>query len=348
MYSIDLDLYEPTDVRANVWSVGMKIRGEDGKDTVLKEPLYQTKVTFRPKKANHIAEMRRLMGEIQAEMPVFNRVETDARLIEYAAELCLFDLHIGKVGVGEQWEIDGAISAWKDAFFSLLDQMPTSQIGKYVLPIGNDFIHFDSSKGMTYGGTPVGWGDNWFKMVLAGKELLCQSIEYLAERGDVIVPVVSGNHDRDTTFSLAEMVAERFRNIPSVKVINTDKMRLYWRFGTNLIGWSHGDTVKFEKLANMMPVECPQDWAATTYRAFHIGHLHQRRRAELNFLVGEHYGVDVEIIPSLAPKDKWHENNGFVGPMRRATAYVYHAEKGLCQQIWHTHGKKSSTDVAIF
>jgi hypothetical protein len=89
-----------------------------------------------------------------------------------------------------------------------------------------------------------------------------------------------------------------------------------------------------------MPMEVPADYAATTYRAFHLGHLHMRREFQPLFNLAEHYCIDVVHCPSLSPKDKWHYDSGFIGAMRRSQSFIYDAERGLLgSRFFHLKNK---------
>jgi len=128
---------------------------------------------------------------------------------------------------------------------------------------------------------------------------------------------------------MGEMISERFRDRDDVQIINSSSPRVYWRWGNVLIGWLHGDMVKAEKAAQLMPIEAGMDYAQTTYRAMHLGHIHTRKRYTLTPEVVECYGIDIIYCPSLSPLDQWHANMGFVGNQRRSQAFIYDVEKGL-------------------
>jgi hypothetical protein len=190
---------------------------------------------------------------------------------------------------------------------------------------------------MTFNGTPVGSGDGFHKLLRFGKELLCQTIHRLRAYAPVRGIFIPGNHDRDSTLTLAEMVADRFADDDGVTIDGDDKMRKYYRWGRGaLIGYTHGD-VGLNRLAGIMPVERGEDYAQCVYRAWHTGHKHTREKNGVHPIkeLQEENCVDVEIVPSLSPKDRWHDQMGFVGSMRRAKAFLYHNERGLEDEFWY-------------
>lgn len=338
LYSIDLAKFEPAYIKPNIWPIGAKFKHPDGTVEILTQNLYQSKVTFRPIRTSILEEIKALLLDSRSTAPM-RFVEADDSVQEYACEIDIFDFHLGKIAVDEDWSLDAAREIWMTAINSLLSRIPLHQIARFVLPCGNDYLHVDNSKGLTYNGTAVGSNPGFYKLLIFGKELFCETINMLLQYADVVVPVIPGNHDRDASFAVGDLIAERFRDNPRVKVLNSGKMRVYWRYGTNLLGFTHGNTVNLKNIAGLMPIEAPMDYAATTYRAIKTGHLHYRQKNQMAVItqIAESNGIDVEIVPSLAPKDGWHEDMGFVGALRRAKACLYHHTRGLDREIWYTY-----------
>ena len=78
----------------------------------------------------------------------------------------------------------------------------------------------------------------------------------------------------------------------------------YHQFGDVLIGVTHGDTVKPEKLGELMATDRPKEWGETTFRYWLTGHIHNRKVYELS-------GCMVESFRTLAPKDAWTASMGY-------------------------------------
>ena len=211
IYNVDLDKYEAAYIKPNIWPVGAKFKHPDGRIEIITKTLYQSKVTFRPKPEWGLEEVRAILSEPATKVNLVHDESIDAGKT-YAAEIDLFDFHLGKADVNGEWDLDYSAEIWNKAISSLLAQLPLSQIEKFVLPCGNDFLQVDNTKGLTYAGTPVGANVPYFKMHMFGKELFCKTIEFLLQYGDVVVPCVKGNHDHDSTFTLGEMIKERFKH----------------------------------------------------------------------------------------------------------------------------------------
>ena len=89
-----------------------------------------------------------------------------------------------------------------------------------------------------------------------------------------------------------------------------------------LIGLTHGNQEKHSSLPVIMATERPHDWAASTVREWHVGHLHKARRVDYVGL-DTHDGVPVRTLRSLSAVDAWHFRKGYVGTERAAEAYLY-------------------------
>jgi hypothetical protein len=153
------------------------------------------------------------------------------------------------------------------------------------------------------------------------------AVDSLAETAPVDIVIVPGNHDRQTMYYLGEALEDWYWQDERVSVDNGPALRKYYQHGQNLIGLTHGDGLRPDKLPLLMATEAQQAWAATRWREWHIGHYHTKR--EFRYLpVDEHNGVRVRVIPSLCAADRWHYEKGFVQGVRAAEAYVWHPTMG--------------------
>jgi hypothetical protein len=84
-----------------------------------------------------------------------------------------------------------------------------------------------------------------------------------------------------------------------------------------------------------MANEKPTDWALSTYREFHLGHLHHKK--EIKFKSTEEYqGVIIRHFNSLSGSDSWHHKKGYVGAKRSAEALLCDKTKGLKNNLYFT------------
>ena len=66
----------------------------------------------------------------------------------------------------------------------------------------------------------------------------------------------------------------------------------------------------------------PDMWGKSLWREAHTGDKHHRRLVELK-------GATVRILPSLRSPDAWTNEHHYVGRLRAAEAYAWHAKRGL-------------------
>ena len=133
---------------------------------------------------------------------------------------------------------------------------------------------------------------------------------------------------------MGETLEARFSNNPNVEINNTpNQPRKYHRWGNCLVGWTHGDSGKVASLFNAMSVDNPIDFGETKFRAMHIGHLHKKKKTEFSLVRNdEEFGLDVEVCPALSPTDVWHNNNLFIGNLRRCKTFMWHKYEGLIDE----------------
>lgn len=154
-------------------------------------------------------------------------------------------------------------------------------------------------------------------------DLEVECIEALLWKHDeVTVCRVGGNHDYDVSPALTTAIRLAFRDNPRVKFpyAKKPKKHQFFRFGCNLIGASHGDTLKEKDAAAIMACDAEQWWHDTTYRHFYLGHVHSENSRE-------YPGVQVESFQTVAPGDAWHRGAKWRSK-QSMTAIVYDHEEG--------------------
>jgi hypothetical protein len=243
------------------------------------------------------------------------------------AEISIFDLHHGKLGWAKEtgWDnYDSDISAdlFRTAVRSLLERVAPYKPERIVLPIGNDFLHYDNKQGTTTAGTPQNSDGRYHKMYLSGRKLLQDAINDARSIAPVDVYAVPGNHDTLGTFHLADALGCYFHTAKDVRIENEPTLRKYAEWGQVMLMFTHGDKGKKVNYPLLMARERPKMWARTKYREAHTGHLHQTQ-------VQEFHGVRVRILPSLSSADSWHADNAFVGNLRASEGFIWNKGDGL-------------------
>lgn len=63
-------------------------------------------------------------------------------------------------------------------------------------------------------------------------------------------------------------------------------------------------------------------WASSTYREFHLAHIHCEK-------VEEKGGVVYRWLPSVTGMDSWHYDSGFIGAFKRSYSFTWDKDIGL-------------------
>jgi predicted phosphodiesterase len=241
--------------------------------------------------------------------------------------LGIFDHHIGKLVWGEEtgygnYNVDIAIERYKEAADYLISRISNDDVDTLVIPIGNDLLNSDTIDNTTTAGTPQHEDDRWIKVYRKTCQMLIDIIESYSDKYKIKIIQIAGNHDKSRGYFVADYLKAWFRNYPTISVDNSPSQRKYLRFGTNLIGFTHGNNEKMADLPMIMANEAKEHWATTKNRIFLLGHFHQQSSKEFN-------GVRVEILPSLAEPCEWHSSKGYVGNLLCSKSFLFDKEKGM-------------------
>jgi hypothetical protein len=229
--------------------------------------------------------------------------------------LCIYpigDPHIGMHAWGKETGQDFDIKIAEQNLIAAVDALvELAPPAKHALVINlGDFFHADSSAATTTRGTRVDVDTRWAKVLAVGVRIMRRIIDRALEQHEHVTVICEiGNHDDQSSQMLALCLEQYYEREPRVTV-DTSPSKFHWyRFGRNLIGTTHGDTVKFRDLPALMACDRPQDWGETEHRYWYVGHVHHD---SLMTLQGkEHPGAIVETFRTLAPKDAWHAGQGY-------------------------------------
>ena len=245
----------------------------------------------------------------------------DERLTVYI----LADWHVGLFAYGKEtggpdWDLSIAKRVLYETMQEVVDQAPKSA---HALMLGlGDLLHADDARNQTARSHNVLDVDTRYSKCL---ETVCDLIVGVTEmvalkHSHVEATFKPGNHDTNSTVGITQALRMFFRNSAHVEV-DTSPDPFYWRrFGVNLIGGTHGDKAKIPDLPLIMANRRKEDWAASSTRHFHTGHIHHDR-------VRETGGVHVFAHRAPVAQDAFHAGMGYLSG-RSMRAYAYHAEKG--------------------
>lgn len=341
-HSIDLTKWFAKSIKTSYHEQGAKIKlpGKNAGHYHVTKPLHGMRIQWALKDESLKKTLDSLVSQISLKDFKVEKINVDGRRL--SVEPMITDLHLGKIGFNPDtmdfnWTLQDAARELNAAIDFFLSQIEVSDIAEFVVPIGNDFLNVDNSSNQTRRGTPQMSGDFWHNVFRFGKQLAIAKVERLAEIAPVKVYMVKGNHDEDSVFTLGEVISAYFKAHPNVTVTNNPVQRNYHEFGANMIGFAHGHEFNMAKAMQTMATDEPIMFGRTKFRSYHFGHLHQNRiNKVLNLAIKEeHFGVDVEICPSMSPMDAYHYHNAFIGNLRRAKCFVRHFDLGLVKELYY-------------
>ena len=304
---------------------------------IIAKPVYRVKL-WLVRKTDEI-HARKAVDDILADLrkhsPKVARIKYPKAPENLIYEIDFPDLHFGRLAwaeeSGKDYDVKIARKTVQKALARLLSYADKFKISKVLLPVGNDWFNVDNKHDTTVNGTPQQEDTRWAKTFRLGRQLACEMIETCMQIAPVSVLIIPGNHDEQRSFYMGDSLDCYFRNNQNVEVDNKANKRKYKLYGTNLIGFTHGDYENVDQLPSIMATEVPLLWGKSKVREWHIAHIHKKKSLELR--IDEKLGVTIRVQRSLAPADTWTHDHGFVGSVKAAEGFLWHPSEGLVAQF---------------
>jgi len=334
----DRDLIEQCKIDLTVWfvdrveCVAWNTTVRDADKSIRQTQNYRVKVYLRRIYAKFIQQAQEAIDKRrQKYSPKYPKAYKSKGKGEYCGVIGLFDVHFGKLAwhrdTENNYDLDIAEQRFDKAVEELLDHSRGKSISSWLLPIGNDYFHIDNSKNTTYAGTPQDVDGRYAKIYETGTWAMIRAIDRLLLTAPVDVLYVPGNHDPTTSYHLCREIKTHYRLVDSVNVDVEPTSRKYYSYGKSLLGFTHGDKIKPDKLPNLMAKERREDHSKATCTDWFIGHLHCRK-AWMSKPVDTFEGSTIRVIKSLSGTDSWHYDNGYIDDQQAAEVYFYHKDSG--------------------
>lgn len=225
-------------------------------------------------------------------------------------EIPLFDMH---------WGI-AFIDHYQAVLDEILELIRHHRWSKIVIPFGQDFFHNDSvANGVTTKGTVIEKVDMQ-RAVKEGRTFIYAIIDAAIENSnEVKIIYTPGNHDRSISWMFMQVLLERYG--PEI-VDDTMSYRKVITFGKNSIMITHGDSkmATAKNLASIFPVSFPEEFASSSIREIHCGHLHHEMESDI-------FGIMVRRLSSGNKTDEWSDRECFVGTHKRFMLFVFDSFK---------------------
>ena len=238
------------------------------------------------------------------------------------------DLHIGMFSwskeTGEDYDLDIAYDIIKKAYKKLFNSAPNTDVA-FLINLG-DFFHIDNYDGETFKNrNRLDFDTRWPKILETGLKIIVELVYMLlSKHKKIIIRNAIGNHDTHSTIFLNAYLKAWFKNDERIQVEDDPKVFWYYKWGKNLIGVTHGDTVKYNDLPEIMAADAAHWWSDTNYRYWYVGHVHHSQKKEFRTCMIETFGT-------IIAKDAWHYAKGYRA-QRQIKYKVLHKEYGEVQE----------------
>jgi hypothetical protein len=282
-------------------------------------------VKASPEKEQNIQLIRDYVATLMEDVPARTKIAppVPTPIDTILPAFVLGDPHCGMYAWADEAGDDYNLDIWsrqhRAAIHQLIDQAPVSQ--ECIIVNLGDFFHAKNNDNRTQSGHALDVDTRYSKVFREG----CATFEYMIDEAlrkymHVTAYVTEGNHDKESAFALAEVLRAYYRNEDRVTIKGGTAPREYHEFGVNFIGITHGHTAKPATLPAVMAAEQPEAWGRTKTRRWFVGHFHHQDRKE-------YPGCIVEIFPTLAGKDAWHNEMGYSSE-RAMTCVIFNRHTG--------------------
>jgi hypothetical protein len=242
------------------------------------------------------------------------------------------DIHIGKIcssfETGETYNSQIAVQRVREGLAGIINKSKGFNIDKVIFITGNDILHVDNAASSTTSGTHQDTDQMWYDNFMMGKKLLVEIIETLLTIADVEVVYNPSNHDFTHGFMLLDSISSWFHNCKQITFDNDMRHRKYTIYGKNLIGSTHMDGAKVEKMHGLMAEEASEHWHTCNHRYFYGHHLHHKVAKDV-------FSVCVETLRSPSGTDGWHHRNGFQFAPKAVEGFIHHKTLGQVAKLVH-------------
>jgi hypothetical protein len=166
------------------------------------------------------------------------------------------------------------------------------------------------------------------EMYRAGRKLLVECINMLIDVACVHVMVIPGNHDRESMMHIGDALEIYFEKNEDVTVDNSMSMMKSYHYGKCLVINDHGDGAKINDLPGIVSQRYRDVWSEVKYVEVHRGHYHTNKAYKMQ-AVEELNGLTIRNLSSMTATDEWHDMKGFVGNVKKASAFIWNKYNGV-------------------
>lgn len=239
------------------------------------------------------------------------------------------DAHIGMLVQDHQnlnqggWNLKTAENATLEAINHLINVSGGTDVALLV-DVG-DFSHADNSANISQSGHFHKTDGDFKDVITACVRIYRQAIEMMLDKHrEVVVMIVRGNHNADSSLFMGAMLDAVYENEPRVTILDNRHKFMHYEYGNNFFGAHHGDRMKIQQAYEFFTRVFAQSWGRTLHRHVFMGHVHHQSAKEVGGAVFESFNV-------LASPDEWHSHSGY-GSKRSMTSIIFDRVHGEIQR----------------
>lgn len=317
---IDRDNWEITQILSNIWGNAS-------------QPNYQLKVSAKKtylKSLDKAIELIDSKFSTKTELPTLTLTKHDKE--SYMAEIMIPDLHFGQHSYRNKASHEALLANYLKCIDYFVTILSTQPIDKILLVIGNDFFNSSSMRGETINGTKQKEEANWEKTFTDGVSMLKYTIDsfYLTFQVPIEVITILANHDFESSFYASKILEAYYHDHIHITIDSSRNPYKFSLYGKTLIGFNHGKDIKYDKLPMLMANNSP-DWSNSTYREWHLGHIHTKNTFVQDYDVNS---VKIKVFPTISPNSDWAENKGYMSN-KEGTVLLYSKTRGCIAEYYY-------------
>lgn len=194
---------------------------------------------------------------------------------------------------------------------------------KIIIPLGSDGMDIDNIQHATTKGTPQHTDGGVWEIVRSWTQYKIEQIDLLSQWGDVEVWPLPGNHDRISTYWMAEVMKGWFHKRKDVNVMDEMRPIQGTIFGDTLVCAHHGDLYDPKDLAQIIPKRFAEEWGQSRWRVCFTGHYHTHRDMPQK--------SDLRIVswPSPVSSGEWDFRKGYDSNRKSLMSHVVSPTRGV-------------------
>ena len=284
------------------------------------------------KKESQEESLRAFTDGLMEDLPKYVPLPTAPleKLPEQLTAIVIGDAHVGmqvsnsrNKGEGE-WTLEIAEAVTLGAVHALIKATGGSDTA-LLLDLG-DFQHFDNLAGTTSSGSNhMDMSGDYGEMITVCQRIYRQSIDLLLKtHNNVIVMMVRGNHNENTSRVINVMLRGFYENEPRVTIMDNAHKFQNLTYGNNLLVTHHGDRMKPQRAFEYVTRSLAKDWGQCEHKHLLMGHVHHHTAVEIG-------GMLCETFQALPSPDAWHSDSGY-GAKRTMSAIIYDKQHGEVQR----------------